>query len=97
MPWYFNFCSKRGLGLHQYALPGRPASHGCVRLLLADAKWLFHWGEGWMLTSDRQVLQHGTPILIVGSYNFGRTRPWLQPEWWSRGVTLPTSEMATLR
>jgi hypothetical protein len=97
MPWYFNFDSKDGLGLHQYTLPGRPASHGCVRLLLPDAKWLFHWGAGWTLNSDRQILCQGTPVLIVGNYNFARSQPWLRPGWWARGVTLPDSEMASLR
>ena len=97
MPWYFNFSSKLGLGLHQYTLPGRPASHGCVRMLSTDAKWLFRWGEGWIMTSGRQILQHGTPVLIVGSYDFGGSRPWLRPGWWARGVTLPASEMAGLR
>ena len=97
MPWYFNFCSRRGLGLHQYTLPGRPASHGCIRLLLSDAKWLFHWGEGWTLTPDHELLQHGTPVLIVGSYDFTGTRPWLKPAWWTRGVTLPAAEISSLR
>jgi hypothetical protein len=30
MPWYFNFHNERGLSLHEYALPGRPASHACI-------------------------------------------------------------------
>ena len=97
MSWYFNFSSRAGFGLHQYTLPGRPASHGCIRLPLPDAKWLFYWGEGWKLTSDRQILEHGTPVLIVGSYNFVRIRPWLRPGWWTSGVTLPVGEMASLR
>jgi hypothetical protein len=97
MPWYFNFCSETGLGLHQYTLPGRPASHGCVRLLVDDAKWLFQWGEGWILTPDREVLQDGTAVLIVGSYDFAGGRPWLQPWWLARGVTLPAEVITSLR
>lgn len=31
--------------LHQYSLPGYAASHGCIRLLMADAKWLFAWTQ----------------------------------------------------
>ena len=46
MQWYFNFASGRGLALHQYALPGKPASHGCVRMLAEDAKWLYQWATG---------------------------------------------------
>jgi lipoprotein-anchoring transpeptidase ErfK/SrfK len=29
--------------MHQFSLPGFPASHGCIRLLMADAQWLFGW------------------------------------------------------
>ena len=32
-----------GIFLHQQALPGKPASHGCIRLLMSDAKKLFYW------------------------------------------------------
>jgi hypothetical protein len=97
MPWYFNFSSRIGLGLHQYALPGRPASHGCVRLLSCDAQWVFHWGQMWAMTKDGHVLQHGTPILIVGRYDFAGRQPWLRPDWWTTGVILPTSDLASLR
>lgn len=44
MPYAVNF-SEKGYFFHQQALPGRPASHGCIRLLLVDAKKLFHWIE----------------------------------------------------
>jgi L,D-transpeptidase catalytic domain len=97
MPWYFNFSNKIGLGLHQYTLPGRPASHGCVRLLLPDAKWLFNWGQGWELAADGQVLANGTPVMIVGGYDYEGARPWLLPEWWARGVTFPASDLASMR
>jgi hypothetical protein len=76
MPWYFNFSSTKGLGLHEYTLPGRPASHGCVRMLSTDAQWLFHWGEP------------GALVLVLGRYNFGAPPPWLRPTWWSEGVTV---------
>ena len=88
MPWYFNFASGQGLGLHQYTLPGRPASHGCARMLGVDAQWLFQWGDGWTLDDDRELVRPGTLVLIVGKYNFGAPQPWLRPEWWSQGVTL---------
>ncbi|PIS42036.1 MAG: L,D-transpeptidase [Candidatus Kerfeldbacteria bacterium CG08_land_8_20_14_0_20_40_16] len=35
--------SNSGYFLHAQALPGRPSSHGCVRLLDEDAKKLFEW------------------------------------------------------
>ena len=93
MPWYFNFSNVQGLGVHQYDLPGRPASHGCVRLFEADAKWVFHWGEGWTLGSGPQdIVQHGTPVLVIGNYDFTKRQPWLKPAWWAAGVSLPDSE-----
>jgi hypothetical protein len=95
MPWYFNFATDRGLALHQYALPGRPASHGCVRMLPDDAKWLFQWGDGWTLSeTSGEVVQRGTLVLLLGRYDFRAPQPWLQPAWWSRGKSLPISEMA---
>ena len=33
MPWYFNLHSSMGIAFHQYALPGKPSSYGCIRLL----------------------------------------------------------------
>ena len=77
MRWYFNFHPKRGLALHAYGLPGYPASHACVRLLPRDAEWLFHWGQGWELgPHGSDVVEHGTPVLILGRYDFGSPPPW---------------------
>jgi hypothetical protein len=89
MPWYFNFHNTRGLSFHQYALPGRPASHACIRLLERDARWLFDWGEQWRL-NDRgwTVLEQGTPVLILNCYNFDQPPPWRDTAWVGRGVTL---------
>jgi hypothetical protein len=96
MPWYFNFSSRQGLGLHQYALPGRPASHGCARMLVRDAQWLFTWGDGWTLDdSTRELVEPGTLVLVIGKYNFQAPPPWLRPEWWARGVVLPLQQVAT--
>lgn len=90
MHWYFNFSNVYGLGLHQYSMPGRPASHGCVRLLEVDARWLFDWGEACAIDSaTRDVIQPGTLVLVIGRYNFAASQPWLRPEWWAEGVCLP--------
>jgi hypothetical protein len=98
MPWYFNFESRQGIGMHQYTLPGRPASHGCVRMLAVDAKWLFDWGDGWQVDPDtREVVQEGTLVLVIGSYDFGAGQPWLKPSWWARGITLPLQQLANAR
>jgi hypothetical protein len=78
LEWYFNFHNERGISFHKYALPGEPASHACVRLLERDAVWIYEWGEGWTL-DDRgwEVLEEGTPVWIVGEYDFDAPRPWL--------------------
>lgn len=78
MPWYFNFQNRRGFSLHQYELPGIPASHACIRLLERDARWLYEWGEEWQLDDRQQViLRPGTPMRIVGEYDFSSPPPWL--------------------
>lgn len=92
MRWYFNFDNRQGLSLHEYELPGYPASHACVRLLARDARWLFDWGEGWQLATDKQtVTQPGTPLLIVGGYAFGEPAPWRIPERLQERIALPPS------
>ena len=44
MPFAINI-SDDGLFIHEQALPGKPASHGCVRLLREDAKKIYSWIE----------------------------------------------------
>jgi lipoprotein-anchoring transpeptidase ErfK/SrfK len=39
MPYAVRF--HKGYFFHQYKLPGRPASHGCVRLLMDDAQEMY--------------------------------------------------------
>jgi hypothetical protein len=97
MPWYFNFENRRGLSMHQYVLPGRPASHSCIRLLERDARWLYGWGEEWTLGPDGTVVATGTPLLVVGRYEFHAPPPWLSVELAERHVTLPTSPDAASR
>ncbi len=81
LEWYYNFHNERGISFHQYALPGEPASHACVRLLERDARWIYHWGEGWTL-DDRgwEVLEEGTPVWIVDEYDYEAPPPWRNPE-----------------
>ena len=87
--WYFNFHNARGLALHQYELPGLPASHACVRLLERDAMWIYQWGQGWTLDSKGQLLENGTPLLIQGDYAFGAPPPWRSSEQLARRIVLP--------
>lgn len=95
MRWYFNFQNDRGLAFHQLELPGRPASHACVRLLERDAMWLYEWGEGWVLDERGwNVLVPGTPVLILGQYDFDEPPPWHSLEWLATGIELPEQIIA---
>ena len=92
MPWYFNFHNRLGLSLHEYSLPGYPASHACVRLLKRDAQWLYAWGKGWELDEKGwKVLKYGTPVLSLGAYDFNAPPPWRSLQWLKQGVELPVS------
>jgi hypothetical protein len=89
MRWYFNYGSREGLALHAYALPGYPASHGCIRLLDRDAQWLYEWGESWLVDPRMRLLAPGTPVLLVGEYDFDAPPPWRSIAWLSSEITLP--------
>lgn len=66
MRWVINFHYLRGLHFHQYALPtAGPTSHGCVRLLNPDAKWLYRWIDTWNRTEDGRLLDRA-PLIIIG-------------------------------
>ena len=52
MPYALCLSNKLGIFLHAQALPGRPASHGCIRVLKTDAKRLF------------QIFEKGNLIII---------------------------------
>lgn len=41
MPYSINYSGD--YFIHQQSLPGYPASHGCVRLMMTDAERLFNW------------------------------------------------------
>ncbi|HSB09562.1 MAG TPA: L,D-transpeptidase [Blastocatellia bacterium] len=77
LPWVFNLDNFAGVSFHQYELPGYPASHGCVRLLEEDAKWIYDWAEQWTLSrTDRSILACGTPVVIFGDYKYGEKPVW---------------------
>ena len=79
MPWYFNISNYGGIGLHQYALPGYPASHSCIRLYKNDARWIFDWAKQWVLNEDGTVIiERGTPVIVFGKYNPEEPSPWIQ-------------------
>ncbi len=76
LPYYFNFMNFEGVGVHQYALPGYPASHGCVRLYMDDAKYIFDWASMWELDGSR-IERNGTPFMVYGEYDYDSNKPWL--------------------
>lgn len=76
LPYYFNFQNREGVALHQFSMPGYPASHACVRLLENDARWLYYWAEQWILSEDGKIEAYGTPIIVFDEYRFGKRRPW---------------------
>ncbi|GIV61698.1 MAG: L,D-transpeptidase [Rhodothermaceae bacterium] len=84
MYWVFNFHEGRGIHIHQYAMPtGGPQSHGCVRLIDDDAKWVYNWADGWKLSSGGEgfrsgfgtVVEPGTTVLVLGKETFGHPTP----------------------
>jgi L,D-transpeptidase catalytic domain len=78
MPWYFNFYARRGIAMHQYFLPGYPASHACVRMQENDAYWIYGWADQWKVAANTGiVVKTGTPVIIFGEYDFSAPAPWL--------------------
>ncbi len=73
MYWVFNFVENRGIHVHQYPMPsGGPMSHGCVRLVDEDAKWIYDWADTWKKGSrgfksgHGTIASPGTTLIVVG-------------------------------
>lgn len=77
LKWNFNIENKLGVGFHQYEMPGYPASHSCLRLTETDAKYLYEWADQWEIKGTDNIIAHGTPVVVFGSYPFGSSKPWL--------------------
>ncbi len=75
LKWNFNIANFDGVGFHQYALPGYPVSHSCLRLQENDAKFLYNWASQWVVKNDKVVVK-GTPVIVYGEYPFGKQKPW---------------------
>lgn len=73
--WNFNVSNFGGVGFHQYALPGYPASHSCMRLQNEHAKFLYNWADQWVVKEGKEIAK-GTPVLVYKQYPFGTPRPW---------------------
>ena len=95
LPYYFNFMNFEGVGVHQYALPGYPASHGCVRLYMDDAKYIFDWASMWEL-ENRQVARNGTPFMVFGDYDHKAEKPWFNLSQNMKANDLNEEELKTI-
>ena len=95
LPYYFNFMNFEGVGTHQYAMPGYPASHGCVRMAEDDAKFIYNWANMWQL-ENQQIKQNGTPFMVFGEYNHEGDLPWQQLTQDMNANDINKDELATL-
>lgn len=80
LPFNLNFHLFAGNAFHQYYMPGRPASHSCVRQFRDDAEWLYEWAQiGTRNSSGRVERFTGTPVIIIDMFDFARPKygPWL--------------------
>ncbi len=80
MPYTWNFHPYAGNAFHQFAMPGRPVSHSCVRQFETDAKWLYTWGDRQKRdTAKKAIPFSGTPVIILDVFDFARKTfgPWL--------------------
>jgi len=77
LPYNFNIHNTGGIGWHQYDLPGYPASHSCLRLLMKDAIWLYNYADTWILNPGGATKKaNGTPVIVFGDYPWGKRKPW---------------------
>lgn len=98
MPYYFNFMNFEGVGVHQYSMPGYPASHACVRLRKEDAVYIYDWAKQWELTQNGQVIKrNGTPFMVFGDFDYSKPLPWLKMAEDPNSNFLTVKEMDTLQ
>jgi hypothetical protein len=80
LKWNMNIDNLAGISMHQYSLPGYPASHSCIRMTEADAYWLYNWTDEW-IWHNGEITTEGTPVIVYSKYDFNNPPPWtLLPE-----------------
>ena len=98
MPWYFNIANKDGIGMHQFLLPGYPASHSCIRMYEENAKWIYDWANQWKISEDgNTILKKGTPVFIFGIYNFDQIPDWKKLPENPNAINLTEQELAEIK
>lgn len=95
LPFYFNFMNYEGVGTHQYAMPGYPASHGCVRMYNKDAKYIYDWADMWQLENG-EIAKNGTPFMVFGEYDYTSNKPWHELRDNLKANSLQEAELQTL-
>ena len=96
MPFTFNFHLWAGSAFHKFDMPGRPASHSCIRNFMEDAEWIYNWGK--MADKDekkRWIPFTGTPVIILDIFDFSRKRygPWIELTNNQKLIELPEKPM----
>ncbi len=77
MYWVFDFYAKIGLHVHQYSLPiNKAVSHGCVRVIMADAEWNYKWANGWVVDKNGTLVKNGTPVIVINDNPKGNAKHW---------------------
>ncbi len=78
MDWYFNFDNIEGNAFHAGTLYGKPVSHGCIRLVLQEAIWLYNWGDERMVEPrNGSAVRVGTPVIVQGKFDHTGSPAWL--------------------
>jgi hypothetical protein len=95
LKWNMNIDNLEGISMHQYSLPGYPASHSCVRMTEADAYWLYGWVDQWTWQKGK-VVAEGTPVIVYGNYDFDSPPPWTLLPLNSKSTDTPRSILEDL-
>lgn len=73
--WVTNFNLERGIHTHESpgVILGGTASHGCVRMIQSDAKWVYEWADLWDYDSPKRLVKkQGNLVLVVGENPNGK-------------------------